>query len=179
MNEDTLQSRIAKFLSRWFKVEREVESIDNKSRIDIVIIHHTDVEQKYPIGIEVKLAEKKRGMDLAKWLKQAIRYTRSKFKGYGKVMVITAPQITGYYLNEGINMHQHDPFGESTLSLGNNVHTFIGGFDIGELQKYERVDYKTNATKKYFRIVYKSSLIWDSRTDDFRTNNIERLWQAE
>lgn len=179
MTEDKLQERIANFLTNWFSVEREVWSDDGKSRIDIIITHKSDKVHKYPIGVEVKLTEKKRGMDLAKWLQQAHRYSNVTFQGYGKILVITAPQITGYYLNEGMNMTQHDPFESSSVSCSNNVNTFIGGFNIGELQKYTRVDYKTKKEKTYLRIVYKSFLIWDQRTDDFRTHNIDRLWSPE
>lgn len=183
MTEDKLQENISKYMSTWFNVTREVKSNDGKCRIDIIMIHKSDIYKKYPIGIEVKLVEKKQGKDLAKWLKQAHKYTQTKFIGFGEVLVITVPQITGYYLNEGTLMNQHDPFKHGNFAGQNNVNTFLGGFNIGELQKYNYIAHGTqwdkNKSGEYLRIVYKASLIWDGVNDDLRTHNIERLWLAE
>jgi len=77
MTEDKLQENISKYMSTWFNVTREVKSNDGKCRIDIIMIHKSDIYKKYPIGIEVKLVEKKQGKDLAKWLKQAYKYTQT------------------------------------------------------------------------------------------------------
>ena len=61
-DEKELQERIAIYLSRYFKVEKEVWSEDRKSRIDIVMIHKTDITKQYPIGIEIRLILKRQDL---------------------------------------------------------------------------------------------------------------------
>ncbi|MFO7842262.1 MAG: hypothetical protein R6V16_00510 [Bacteroidales bacterium] len=182
MRESDLRKRLNKYLSKWFTVTEEVTSDDRKSRIDLIITHNTDISHAYPIGIEIKLAEKKRGKDLANWLKQAIRYTKCKFGKFGKVMVVTAPQITGMYMDEGDKVSKH-PYMRDNGGCHNNVNTFLGGFNIGELQKYNYIargtQWDKNKTGTYYRIVFKGSKIWDSVDDTFRSDNMERLWRAK
>lgn len=157
------------YLSKFFNVEDEVWSVDNKKRIDIIATHKLDLGKKYPIGIEVKTFENKRGIEVGRWILQAYRYSTKEFKGYGKCLIIVCPQISGNYFNEGNNMNKHDIFSEE--GFDNNIGTFLGAFNIGELQKYKRNN------DKYHRIVYKGSLLWDSRTNILRENNYTRLWK--
>jgi len=162
MSEDELQAKLAGYLSRYFIVEREVWSIDHKKRIDIAMFHKTDISKDYPVGIEVKTDDKKTGSLLAGWLNQAVIYCEKEFVGFGKLMVCTYPQITEKYLSEGDLMSKHDVWQSGSLACQNNVHTFLGGFNIGELQRY-----KFNS-REYLRIVFNSWQIWDSVYDDFR-----------
>lgn len=165
--EPELQIKMEKYLSKYFGVYPQVWSTDGTSRIDIVVIHKSDDIKKYPIGIEIKTVSKKRGKDLADWLKQATRYTTKDFIGFGKCLIITCPQVSGYYLREGEYMHQHET--NEGYGQANNVSTFLGQFSIGEFQKY----FKNN--KPYYRIVFSGQVIWESRYDSFRINNYERL----
>jgi len=166
ISEKELQTKIADFMSRYFEVELEVWSKDKKSRIDIVLIHKTDLQKLYPIGIEIKTDDKKTGSSLGQWLHQANGYSEKSFNGYGKLMVLTYPQISGKCLAEGMLMHPHNVFESGSLALQHNVNTFLGQFSIGELQKYRH-----HNDKEYLRIVFNSRLIWDHRTDDFRPGN--------
>ena len=179
--EKDLQNSLKKYLERFFFVQEEVWDVEQKSRIDLVMVHKTDIQKAYPIGVEKKVDEKKRWMDLAKWLLQAIKYSNCSFSGYGKVLVITAPPITGKYLNEGDLMSKHPPYTDGMKSYHNNVNTFLGGFEIGELQRYHYIangrGWDKNVTGDYFRIVYKASMIWDSANNEFRTDNLDRLWK--
>lgn len=167
-NEKILQSKIAEYLSKYFHVELEVNNINRKSRIDIVIVHKTDTQRKYPIGIEVKLDAKKRGKDLAKWIKQSSRYAGTYFVNYGKLLIITYPQISGEYLREGVKMNNHEQQGD--FGQANNIGTFLSEFSIGELQKY-----KHHTGRNLVRIVYKGQLIWDAKDNILRINNYKRL----
>lgn len=169
MKEKELQSRIAGFLSRWFDVEMEVGSTDTKKRIDLVIVHKSDTMRQYPIGIEIKLNDKKTGSDAGQWLKQAAGYCQKEFMGYGKCMIIVAPQFSGFVLEEGDLMDKH-PMSDWRISHQHNVNTFLGQFNIGELQKYIR-----SGDNKMFRIVYNGSIIWDNYDDRFRISNYTRL----
>jgi len=167
-SEKVLHEKMIRFLKRYFYVFSEVWSDDKTSRIDLVILHHSDKERKYPIGIEIKVKEKKTGRSLADWLRQAIRYTENTFKGFGKCLIITCPQISGYYLKEGSEMHQHED--EKGCREDHNASTFLGQFKIGEFQKYiGKFD------KQYMRIVYKGSIIWDMKDNILRMHNYERL----
>lgn len=172
--EIEIQISLLKYLSKYFFVYPEVWSTDGKRRIDIIAIHKSDELRIYPIGIEVKRDVKKRGKDLAAWLIQSSDYSTKNFIGFGKCLIITAPQVSGTYLNEGKDMHQHlDEF--LNPSKDNNIATFLGQFKIGEMQKYVFVDYKSKSQSTHYRFVYLGQKIWDSRDDDFRFNNYERL----
>jgi hypothetical protein len=127
----------------------------------------------YPIGIEVKTNDKKTGSDVGKWLHQSHNYTLKNFSGYGRLMVIVAPQFSGYVLEEGTLMDKH-PMTDWRCSHHHNVSTFLGQFNIGELQKYVRTDYK-KPDQTLLRIVYNGSIIWDQYGDQFRTHNYDRL----
>lgn len=168
MIEKELQERMVKYLKKFFFVESEVYSTDNKCRIDLIIIHHSDKEKKYPIGIEIKLNEKKRGKDLANWIKQSSEYSKKEFKGYGKCLIITCPQISGLYLREGIEMSFHEIEGD--FGQANNVGTFLGQFGLGEFQKF--TDF---FDKKKFRIVYKGFIIWSEKDNILRFHNYDKL----
>lgn len=91
------------FLKKYFIVASEVWSKCGNRRIDLVLVHKTDIEKKYPIGVEIKVDEKKRGKDLAMWLKQASLYSTLEFNGFGKCLIVAYPQVSGLYLREGIN----------------------------------------------------------------------------
>lgn len=163
--EKELQQKIVTFLSNYFYVEQEVWSDAYKYRIDIVLVHKSDMNKEYPIGIEIKTDDKKTGSSLGQWLHQANNYTHENFKGYGRLMVITYPQISGQCLAEGMLMHPHNVYEKGDLACQHNVNTFLAQFAIGELQKYKH----NNGT--YLRIVFNSKLVWDHRNDEFRTHN--------
>lgn len=170
MTEKELQGLIAKSLLKYFHVELEVWSIDHKKRIDIAMIHKTDEYKKYPIGIEIKTFDKKTGSDAGKWLKQASTYSELNFIGYGKMLIIVAPQFSENVFVEGLLMHKHIICDSATMD--HNVATFLGQFNIGEFQRYNRVEYPSKETKRYSRIVYNGLLIWDERNNVFRPKNI-------
>jgi len=174
MTEKELQTRICVYLRNWFEMEMEVESKDKKKRIDLVAVHKSDIQKLYPIGIEIKLNNKKTGSDAGQWLKQAAVYSEKNFAGYGKCMIIVAPQFSGYVLEEGEFMDKH-PITEWRCSHQHNVNTFLGQFNIGELQKYMRTYYGRKEPKGLLRIVYNGSIIWDQHDDRFRVNNYTRL----
>lgn len=163
VDEKELQIKMQTFLSRYFLIELEVKSTDGKRRIDMVIVHKSDLQKAYPIGIEVKINEKKTGKDIAAWLKQANDYSFKKFIGYGQCLIVTCPQISGLYLREGELMHQHET--DEGCKPDHNVSTFIGHFNIGEVQKYFRNG------RGFLCIVFKSRIIWEQHNDIFRFDN--------
>jgi hypothetical protein len=150
----------------------EVWSKDHKKRIDIAMIHKSDISKKYPIGIEIKTFDKKTGSDAGKWLFQAKDYSQLEFINYGKMLIIVAPQFSGNVFLEGKLMHQHIFDGDP--SPDHNVTTFLGQFNVGEFQRYNFTDYHTREIKRLARIVYNGLIIWDERNDDFRPKNIKR-----
>ena len=54
MEEAELVNKVRKYLNKYFYTELEVWSTDNKKRIDMIVIHKSDTQNKYPIGIEFK-----------------------------------------------------------------------------------------------------------------------------
>lgn len=162
--EAELQASMALYFSRYFIVFSEVWDVTHKFRIDLVIIHKSDMTRKYPIGVEIKVDAKKTGKDLAAWLKQAMNYSEQNFEGFGKCLIVTCPQISLLYFREGDKLTKHDETGG--IPFHNNVCTFIGQFNVGEVQKIDQ---------KNCRIVFNGGMIWDSVYDEFRTANYERL----
>lgn len=170
MTENDLQYSIAKYLNRFFKVEREVWSENKTKRIDIAMVHKTDIQKEHPIGIEIKTFDQKTGSDAGKWLFQAQRYSELSFIGYGKMLIIVAPQFSENVFAEGKLMHKHIFRGDP--SPDHNVATFLGQFGIGEFQRYNYEDYRTHEIKRLSRIVFNGLLIWDEKNDSFRPQNI-------
>ena len=166
MTEKELQCKITDYMQKWFFVETEVWSDDHKRRIDLVMIHKSDTVRLFPIGVEIKQDAKKTGSSLGQWIQQAHDYTEKFFVNYGKLMVITYPQVSGKCLEEGELMSKHDIWSSDFLGCHHNVNTFLGQFHIGELQKYKYRDQKI-----YLRITYNSKLVWDGRTDEFKEQN--------
>lgn len=160
VTEAELESKMIQYLKRWFNVSSQIWSTDHKRRIDLIITHLTDFNQEFPIGVEIKLAEKKTGKSLASWLKQASEYSELEFTGFGKCLIITCPQVSELYMKEGDLISKH-PMNGSELSQHNNITTFIGQFNVGEIQKC----YWNN--KQYSKIVFKGWVIWDSRYNQF------------
>jgi len=169
MTETELKDKMELHLKKYFHVYREIKSNDKTSIIDIILVHKSN--DQYKFGIEVKLDAKKRGKDLAEWLKQAVRYTQKEFGQFGKVIVCTYPQISEKVLKEGNLMHQHDVYKDSDLACQNNINTFLGQFKIGELQKYY-----SRENKWRLRIVYNSKCLWNERCDNLRLETIEKTW---
>ena len=172
MTEKELQHSIWKYLIRYFNAELEVWSKDHKKRIDIAMFHKSDISREYPIGIEIKTFDKKTGSDAGKWLHQAQTYSDLEFIGYGKMLIIVAPQFSKHVFLEGDLMHQHMINGDP--SPDHNVSTFLGQFNIGEFQRYNFESYPTHTTTRKARIVYNGLIIWDERNDSFRPKNIKQ-----
>lgn len=160
MPEAYLQDRLANWFAKWFDVYFEEWSDCGKSRIDLLMFHNSDKRQEYPIGIEIKKDKLKRGVDVGKWCLQAQRYSKAKFRGK-TAAIFTAPQISGWYLDEGRLMNKHDVEKDGAAGQHHNVNSFLyRGFGIGELQKYKSQWPIKN--KDCFRLVINQKAIWES-----------------
>lgn len=172
ITEKEIQERMAAYLGRFFRVQLEVWDNTHKHRIDAVLIHKTDNEGKYPIGVELKRNGKKKGAEIASWLVQGAEYSQAEFTDYGKLCVCIYPQISGVYFEEGRDMTKHDVWagtnstGSKGLAYHHNCNGFLkGAFNVGELQEY-RTD-----QKRYYRLVFNTRLLWDEQTDYFNFTN--------
>jgi hypothetical protein len=173
MTEFELRDQIISHLSRYFHTDREVKSICKTGRVDIGLVHKTDITKTYPIGIEVKRFDDKRGRDVGDWLKQAQRYS-SLIWSLGKMLIIVAPQISGLVFDEG-KLTSHNHMVNGWPHPHHNVSTFLGQFGVGEFQRYLWHDYKLNKDTKLSRIVFKGLVIWDQNEDVFYRNHYDRL----
>lgn len=158
--EAELEVKMIQYFKRCFNVSSQVWSTDHKRRIDLIITHFTDIKKEFPIGVEIKLVAKKTGKSLAEWLKQASEYSSLDFTGFGKCLIITCPQVSELYMKEGDLITKHTMDGEG-LSQHNNITTFIGQFNVGEIQKCYWNE------RQYSKIVFKGWVIWDSRQNQF------------
>ena len=75
MTEQEIEDGIVEYFSKWFDVHFQVKSLSGKSRIDVIMYHNSDIAREYPIGIEIKKTQKKRGTMIGDWCVQARRYT--------------------------------------------------------------------------------------------------------
>jgi hypothetical protein len=180
MTEEVLRDQISSYLDRYFYTEIEIKSNPYVRRIDILLIHKTDIENKYPIGIEVKRFEEKSGRDIGDWLKQAqdysqlLWYSKRLKQTLGKALIIVAPQISGYVFEEGKLTHHDCHYVNGRPHQHHNVSTFLGQFNVGELQSYLFQEWQTKKDKKYYRIVYRGWIIWDQNGDVFNFNHYDK-----
>ena len=172
--EKVLKELIFNKLSLCFHVESEVWSSCRSRRIDLVAVHKSDVAYGYGIGIEVKKFDSKTGADIARWLQQAADYSKLVWNTYGRIMVIVAPQMSGYVFEEGqLTDKGHLKDGRPTPH--HNFSTFLGQFNIGELQTYTHTSYPDYRQHKRVRIVFKGSPIWDETYDVFNYDAYNRV----
>lgn len=154
LTESDLQDRLINYFSKWFHVEFEITSTCSTRRIDILMFHHCDNDKLYPIGIEIKKTDVKRGGEIAGWCLQAKAYTQLSFKGFTPTVFIY-PQISGWYLDEGERVSKHNVELSGSAGSHNNVNSFLyKSFGFGELQRYN--------AGKYCRLVINTYIIWDS-----------------
>ena len=173
VNEDEgeLEDKLEKYLLKYFHIERQVWSESENSRIDIVAVHRSDFLKEYPFGIEVKVDKKKKGHAIGEWLEQAKRYTKEKFKGYGKCIILTCPPLAWYYLREGVYMNQHKQGDHH-----DNVSTFLGYYGIGEVKKYI---HETRTVFRGLRFTYNGAELWREHDDKLNKNMINKRWKKE
>ena len=144
--ETEIKIKMCEYFDKWFYTSREVYTKTNDKRnfIDILLYHHSDLNKEYPIGIEVKLTDKKGGSELGKWQKQSQRYSESD-KNIIKPLIIVWPQFSGLYLEEGSKVSKHNVFEQSFYSTNYELHQphqhnvnshIFKTSGIGELQKF-------------------------------------------
>jgi hypothetical protein len=169
--ERELQGRLIKYFANYFYVLSEVPSSCLKRRIDLLMYHYSDTTKEYPIGIELKRTSVKRGTNIAEWCLQASEYTKLIFNNQTPLVFI-APQISGWYLDEGERVAKHDVQKPYTAGSHNNVNSYLyKAHGFGELQKF----YDYNKVGK-FRLVINTFIIWDSLNPTFF--NIEKYKQC-
>ncbi|CAB5216917.1 hypothetical protein UFOVP198_23 [uncultured Caudovirales phage] len=160
MTEQEIEDGIVEYFSKWFDVHFQVKSLSGKSRIDVIMYHNSDIARDYPIGIEIKKTQKKRGTMIGDWCVQARRYTNELFHEK-KATIFIYPQITGDYLKEGDFVSQHDHLSGGFYAAHNNVNPFLYKcFEIGELQKY-------GIKRNKVRLAINSYVIWESENPNF------------
>ena len=162
--EKKIQKNMVRYFSEFFNVRSEVKSKCRNGRIDLIMTHKKD--NQYNFGIEIKISGQKKGKDLGHWFKQAVRY--QDYDWGCKLIMFVFPQISYLYLQEGELVSKHHVFRHDYMGAHNNVSTFLGANGIGELQVY---DYKGS---KYYRLVYRGKIFWDSRGDKLNAEAISK-----
>ena len=172
MTEKELQYRTGKYFSKNFNVEYEVWSEDMKSRIDIVLVHKSDTKILYPFGIELKKADMKKGKNIANWIKQGMTYSKKEFKGYGKLIILLAPQLSYEYMKEGNNVHSHELDG---MKQHCNVNTMLGQFGLGETMKLSRFNTSTRQHKETICFVFSGNILYEFDNDLVNLDKIQNI----
>lgn len=174
--EFDFQQKMIKYFEKYFNIYPEVWDVNMTKRIDLVLIHKSDKDKKFPFGIELKKHEKKRGKDVANWLKQASNYNDLDFKTFGKLLILVAPQISINYLREGIEMTNHE---NKEFEQHNNVNTFLAQFGIGEVMKITRHNNLKNIFEKSLCFVFNSKILYEYCNDDLKIGNLISLWKQK
>jgi len=156
LTEQQFVDRIVLEFEKFFIVKRECWSKCKTKRIDLVLqIPQTEVY----FGIEAKRPDKKRGEQIAKYILQAMDYSRLEFDvkkdnlNFKKIPIFICPALSyNYFL---LNEHQEKLNVKSNLfkhynddsyllwhqdrhQLHDKHHTFnglLGGFNIGEVRR--------------------------------------------
>lgn len=162
MTEKELQYKTGGYFAKNFNIEYEVWSEDMKSRIDIVLVHKTDIKKTYPFGIELKKADMKKGKNIADWIKQGQIYSKKDFKGYGRLIVLLAPQLSYEYLKEGNKVHSHEL---DNLKQHCNVNTMLGQFGIGEIMKLSRFNVISKKHNENLCFVFSGNILYEYEND--------------
>lgn len=173
LSEAHLEDRLVNYFGKWFDVYFQERSLCGNHRIDILMFHNSDNSRNYPIGIEIKKGDIKRGTDIGKWCVQAQSYTKALFFEK-KPFIFIAPQITGWYLDEGKMVSKHCVEDGGAAARQNNVNSFLyKSFSIGELQKY-KTTWPVN--KNRFRLVMNTLQVWTSEDPYFlNTETLNKL----
>lgn len=168
-NENALVMAMAKRLNPYFDIEFEVWSVDGKSRIDMVLMDK--IHNKF-FGIEVKMYNHKRGMNLGEHLLQSMRYVVSEFKtkhGIKKMPILICPPISFTYLQcpvhesrkelDGIYgkkaEYYHDRHDRN--STHHSANGMIGSFGVGEVRTL------IDNGIQYIYFTLSNQILWDSR----------------
>jgi hypothetical protein len=170
--EKVLQDKVFNYFKTNFNVFSEITSKCKKRRIDLLMYHNTDLNKDYPIGIELKKTSVKRGGHIGDWCNQASEYTKLEFNNHIPLIFI-APQISGWYLDEGERVAKHDVEKPYLAGAHNNVNSYLyKAHGFGEMQKFY-----DNKGVGNFRLVINTYIIWDSLNPTFF--NIEKYKQCK
>jgi len=170
-SEKRIKNGLKNKMMEYFHIDEEVTSDCGEGRIDLIMVHKSDIDFKYPFGIEIKKIGNKKGCEIGRWFKQIIRYQEYTFGSHGKIIPFVFPQMSFFYFEEGDFVSKHDVFRHDYLGCHHNFSTFLGANGIGELQVY---DYRG---EKYYRLVYSSKKLWDSRSDELNVKELDFYFQ--
>ena len=136
-----------------FKVTKEVWSKCHNGRIDLLLSLNNDVH----FGIECKTPDKKRGEQIGKYIKQAVRYTDYQFyvgNGiYKKIPIFICPPLSYNYLimkEETINVNglEYHKDRHHQTNTHHTVNGILGSFLIGEVRSCYKNTYNLIVSNK-------------------------------
>ena len=149
--EKEFVDQLCKSFSKHFKVKTEVFSECKKGRIDILLTLPNNVH----FGLECKKPDSKRGEEIGRYVKQAIRYTDYKFEVsngvFKRIPIFICPPLSYKYFL--MNERSNDFFNHNNVLFDGKPFTkwhqdrheehykhhsfngFISVFGIGEVRK--------------------------------------------
>jgi hypothetical protein len=169
MSEKEFVEKLTVVFQKQFHVLSEVKSICNSARIDLVLIHKQN--PKYVFGIECKRFDRKKGAEIGKYIKQAMRYSGLKFEVYGHtrhIPILIAPPLSYKYFimveetkidKDGTYWHKdrHDPdFSHHSMN------GFLGEFNIGEVRSW---------SDKSYSFIFSNYELFESEPKRYMTGN--------
>jgi hypothetical protein len=139
-DEEIFALRMRDIFTRHFHVDMEVWSKCRTKRIDMVLTY----QNKYHFGIECKIPDKKKGEMIARYVKQAIGYSKLEWSvpdgTYKKMPILLCPPLSYKYflmndhekVIDGQLWHKDRHFEEHEHHSFNG---FLGALGIGEVRK--------------------------------------------
>ena len=167
--EKEFVDKLVDIFSHHFIVKREIKSKCKKDRIDLVLQLKENTSVYF--GIECKIPDKKRGEEIGRFIKQAIRYTTSEFEietgEFKQIPIFICPPLSyNYFLmneeellvkNHLFNVNEISCFKRDTL-FHRDRHTkddkhhsfngFLGAFNIGEVRNFGGANYYFSLSNK-------------------------------
>jgi len=172
--EKEFVDKLIKPLTNHFNIQQEVKSKCGKGRIDLVL--QSKENDNIYFGVECKKPDKKRGEEMARFVKQAIRYTDYEFltsKGiYRKIPVVLCPPLSYNYfiLNEYEQHINGELWHKDRHNATHEHHSFnglLGQFNVGEIRNLD----------KYYIISFSNKIIFSTRKN-WHTKQIEGIHEA-
>lgn len=141
MTEQKFKEKLISIFENHFIVKPERDSKCETRRIDIVLTHK--ILKEISFGIECKRPDRKKGVKIGEYVKQAFNYSQLEWDCLGnfkKIPILICPPLSFKYflMNEKETIIENNKWYQDRHDENDEHHTFNGFlsvFNIGEVRK--------------------------------------------
>lgn len=167
--EDDFVRGIVRFFKPYFRITEQVWNSDHTGRIDLVL----KCDNEIYFGVECKRHDEKTGEEMGEYIRQAIRYSLSKFEVepniFKRIPILICPPLSyEYFLLNEKEMIVKNEYGRDTkwhrdrhkeTDKHHSFNGFLGAFGIGELRKSK------NQYEQWCYISHSNRPVWSSQKE--------------